>query len=150
VSNRSDAFECRWRPSGQLLAAYLAALILAVAALCLAAIEALWQGLGLLLCLGHGLWVLPRHILLRSPHAYGALRHNAGGWQLWSAAHGWQAVQLRPDSLALPALIVLRFRLPGSRWSRGLCLPADSLTAEAHRRLRLRLRFSRDRWAAPG
>lgn len=27
---------------------------------------------------------------------------------------GWQAVQLRPDSLALPLIVVLRFRLRGS------------------------------------
>lgn len=150
MSSRAEPFECRWRPSGQLLAAYLASLALAVAAVCLAAIEALWQIAGLTLCLLHGLWVLPRQILLRHPRAYGALRHDDDGWQLWSPEQGWQRVQLRPDSLALPALIVLRFRLPGSRFSRGLCLPADSLDAQAHRRLRLRLRFSRDRWAAPG
>lgn len=149
MSNRIEAFECRWRPSRRLLAAYLASLALAVAALSLAALSTFWQALGLLLCLGHALWVLPRQVLLRSRHAYRALRHDADGWQLWSPAGGWQAVQLRADSLALPALIVLRFHLPGSRLGRGLCLPPDSLAAEAHRRLRVRLRFSRGRWAPP-
>ncbi|MEG7364074.1 hypothetical protein OSS47_01475 [Pseudomonas citronellolis] len=149
MSNRSEPFECHWRPSDRLLAAYLASLALAVAALYLAAIPAFWQAAGLLLCLIHALWVLPRQVLLRSRHAYRALRHDADGWQLWSPADGWQAVQLRADSLALPALIVLRFRLPGQRLSRGLCLPADSLAAQAHRRLRVRLRFGRGRWVAP-
>lgn len=150
MSSRIDPFECRWRPSVWLLAAYLAGLALAVAALLLAAIPPLWQIAGLLFCLIHALWVLPRQILLRSPQAFGALRHDGEGWQLWAPLYGWSPVQLRPDSLALPSLIVLRFRLPGSRFTRGLCLPADSLTADEHRRLRLRLRFSRDRWAAPG
>ncbi|MDF3933568.1 protein YgfX [Pseudomonas citronellolis] len=150
MSNRSEPFECRWRPSIRLLAAYLASLTLAVAALCLAAIPALWQATGLLLCLIHALWVLPRHVLLYSRHAYAALRHDGDGWQLWSPARGWERVQLRADSLALPALVLLRFRPSGSRLSRGLCLPADSLGADDHRRLRLRLRFSPGRWSAPG
>lgn len=85
MSNRSEPFECHWRPSERLLAAYLASLALAVAALYLAAIPAFWQAAGLLLCLIHALWVLP----------------------------------------------------------------ADSLAAQAHRRLRVRLRFSRGRWVAP-
>ena len=56
----------------------------------------------------------------------------------------------RPDSLALPLAVVLRFRLVGERRVRGLCIPRDALTREAHRRLRVRLKFSRRRWAAPG
>ncbi|WP_160286106.1 protein YgfX [Pseudomonas knackmussii] len=149
MSSRIDPFECRWRPSTWLLAAYLACLALAIAALLLAAIPPLWQILGLLLCLSHALWALPRQILLRSPQSFGALRHDNEGWQLWCPRQGWSPVQLCADSLALPSLIVLRFRLPGSLITRGLCLPADSLAPDEHRRLRLRLRFSRDRWAAP-
>nr|WP_215730872.1 protein YgfX [Pseudomonas lalucatii] len=101
------------------------------------------------LCLGHAAWVVPRHILLSSPRAFGALRHDAGGWQLWSSARGWQAIQLRPDSLALPWVVVLRFRLANERWVRGLCIPRDALPRDSHRRLRVRLKFSRRRWAAP-
>jgi toxin CptA len=58
-------------------------------------------------------------------------------------------VQLRPDSLALPWAVVLHVRLPGERWVRGLCIPRDSLAREVHRRLRVRLKFSRRRWQAP-
>ncbi|MBO3276486.1 protein YgfX [Pseudomonas schmalbachii] len=150
MSSRIEPFECRWRASRHLLAAYLSVLALAVFSLLLAAIPAVWQVLGLLLCSLHALWVLPRRILLRSPVSYGALRHAADGWQLWNERAGWQRVQLRPDSLALPQLIVLRFRRPGCLFSEGFCLPADSLAPEIHRRLRVRLRFSRDRWAEPG
>ncbi|MNG38150.1 hypothetical protein D3C84_1257310 [compost metagenome] len=57
-------------------------------------------------------------------------------------------MQLRPDSLALPGLIVLRYRRPGRYWSEGLCIAHDALEPVQHRRLRVRLKFSRRRWAA--
>lgn len=149
MSSPSDAFECRWQPSRALLWLYLPLLALALLAPWLAAIP-LWLKLtSNLLCLGHAAWVLPRHVLLSSPQAVLGLRRDAQGWQLWSRAQGWRPVQLRPDSLALPLVVVLRFRLPGERFSRGLCIPCDALPREQHRRLRLRLKFSRRRWAEP-
>ncbi|MFI8747446.1 protein YgfX [Pseudomonas sp. NPDC077186] len=150
MSNPSELFECHWQPSRGLLRLYLAALALALLAPWLAAVPLWGKVLALLSCLAHAAWVLPRHILLTSPHAVRGLRRDALGWQLWSAARGWQPVQLRPDSLALPLAVVLRFRRPGERFTRGLCIPRDALPRELHRRLRLRLKFSRRRWAAPG
>ena len=149
MSNPSELFECRWQASRQLLAVYLAVQALALGALLLAEIPFWVRLLGALLCLAHGLWTVPRQILLNSPHAFTGLRHDADGWQLWSGRNGWQAVQLRPDSLALPLAVVLRFRLAGERRVRGLCIPRDGLARDVHRRLRLRLKFSRRRWAAP-
>nr|WP_221433842.1 protein YgfX [Pseudomonas sp. PLB05] len=93
--------------------------------------------------------VRQRQLQQRYPEVPRRLRHGAEGWQLWSPASGWQAVQLRPDSLALPLLVVLRYRLPGERLTRSLCIARDSLTADAHRRLRVRLRFAPRRFAAP-
>ena len=93
---------------------------------------------------------MPGRILLRAPGSLRALRHNAEGWQLWSEREGFQPVQLMPDSLALPALIVLRFRRSGDWLAHSVCIPADALAPELHRRLRVRLRFSRNRWTAPG
>ncbi|MDE1167991.1 MAG: hypothetical protein PW845_22065 [Pseudomonas sp.] len=148
MSSPSDRFECRWRASGRLLAAYLASQGLALIALLLLDIPFLLTFTGVLLCLAHGAWVLPRQILLSHPHAYTRLRRNADGWALWCARGGWQPVQLLPDSVALPALVVLRFRRKGQWWGRGLCIPADALAPDQHRRLRLRLKFSRRRWAA--
>ena len=92
---------------------------------------------------------LPQQLLLHGPGCYSALRHVAEGWQLYSEAAGWQPIQLRPDSLALPLIVVLRFRLAGQRRVRALCIARDSLPADVHRRLRVRLKFSRRRWAAP-
>nr|WP_223187034.1 protein YgfX [Pseudomonas nitroreducens] len=133
-----------------MLAAYLSAQFGAVLALLLADIPLHWKTLGLSLGLLHACWVVPRQILLRAPDSVRALRHNAEGWQLWSEREGFQSVQLMPDSLALPRLIVLRFRRPGDWLARSVCVPADALAPELHRRLRVRLRFSRNRWTAPG
>jgi len=150
VSNPSDAFECRWQPSRWLLRLYLAVLALALLAPWLADIPFWSKLLSPLPCLAHAAWVLPRHVLLTAPQAITGLRRDALGWHLYSAASGWQAVQLRPDSLALPLAVVLRYRVPGQRFSRGLCIAHDALAPELHRRLRLRLKFSRRRWAEPG
>ncbi|MCY1293818.1 hypothetical protein D9M68_371530 [compost metagenome] len=149
MSSPSKVFECRWQPSRRLLAIYLLLQALAGGALLLARLP-LWAVLaGLALCLAHAAWALPRQVLLRHPAAIRGLRHDEAGWQLWSARDGWQAVQLRPDSLALPLAVVLRFRRQGERWARGLCIPRDALDAQTHRRLRVRLKFSRRRWVAP-
>ena len=150
MSSPSDVFECHWQASRLLLAAYLSALLLALITLSVVELP-LWAALvSAGLCLLHAAWVLPRQVLLRHPAAFTGLRRDESGWQLFNRRDGWQAVQLRPDSLALPALVVLRFRLAGERRARGLCIPRDALAREAHRRLRVRLKFSRRRWAAPG
>jgi len=149
VSNPSEFFECRWRASRQLLATYLIALALALTALVFAEIPFWAFLLGASLCFAHAIWVLPRQILLSSPSSFTGLRHSAEGWQLWSERQGWQAVRLRPDSLALPLAVILHFSLAGERRVRGLCIPRDALTRDAHRRLRVRLKFSRRRWAEP-
>ena len=149
MSSPSSPFECRWQASRLLLRFYLVCLVLALLALWLAAIPLWAQCLGGALLLLHAAWVLPGQILLSSAAAFTGLRHDALGWQLWSAAGGWQVVQLRPDSLALPVVVILRFRLAGERRVRGLCIPRDALPRDLHRRLRVRLKFSRHRWQAP-
>ncbi|AWY43294.1 hypothetical protein DKY63_26600 [Pseudomonas putida] len=149
MSSPSNSFECRWHASWQLLAAYLLAQLFALGSLFLLSIP-LWASLlGAFGCLLHGAWVLPRQILLIHPKAFRGLRRDADGWQLWNESAGWQPVQLRPDSLALPLIVVLRFRLRGERRVRAICVPRDSQAADVHRRLRVRLKFSRRRWAAP-
>jgi len=104
----------------------------------------------LLLCLAHGAWIMPRQVLLSHPSAVQGLRRDRSGWQLWSKRAGWHPVQLRHDSVALPGLVILRYRRPGQWFSRSLCVPADAMPADQHRRLRVRLKFSRRRWAAVG
>ncbi len=132
-----------------MLAAYLLAQAFALCALFLLVIPFWVSLLGAVVCLIHAAWVLPRQILLSHPKAFCGLRRDADGWQLWNQADGWQPVQLRPDSLALPLIVVLRFRLRGERRVRSICVPRDAQAADLHRRLRVRLKFSRRRWAAP-
>jgi toxin CptA len=132
-----------------LLAAYLLAQAFALCALFLLVMPFWVSLLGAIGCLCHAAWVLPRQILLSHPKAFCGLRRDADGWQLWNQADGWQPVQLRPDSLALPLIVVLRFRLRGERRVRSICVPRDAQAADLHRRLRVRLKFSRRRWAVP-
>nr|WP_314562692.1 hypothetical protein [uncultured Pseudomonas sp.] len=143
----SNTFECRWQASRLMLAAYLLAQLFALGALLF--LDLSCSSLGMLLCLAHAAWVLPRHILLTHRSSIRGLRRDADGWQLFSAERGWHSVQLRPDSLALPLIVVLRYRVPGAWWVRSICVPADAQVADVHRRLRVRLKFSRRRWLAP-
>ncbi len=150
MSSPSNRFECRWQPSRRLLAVYVLAQASAWLANLLMDAPILVHLAAAALCIVHALHVLPRHVLLASPHAVTGLRRDRSGWAVWTEADGWQAVQLRPDSMALPQVVVLRFRLVGQRRVRSAFVLPDCLDADTHRRLRLRLKFSRRRWAVPG
>lgn len=148
MSSHVEPFECHWQASRLGLWLYLAVAVLALLAVCLSSAPVVVRLLAILACAVLLAWQLPRQLLLSHPAALTGLRHDGQGWQLYSRAAGWQRVQLLPDSLALPALIILRFRRPG-RWLAGsLWIPADAMDRSGHRRLRLRLKFSRRRWAA--
>jgi len=147
VYNPSNRFECRWQASRLLLAAYLLAQAFALGALLV--VDLPFASLGVLVCLAHAAWVLPRHILLTHRSSIRGLRRDEDGWQLFSDELGWHSVQLRPDSLALPLIVVLRYRLKDQWRVRSLCVPRDSQAADIHRHLRVRLKFSRRRWLAP-
>ncbi|MBC3955050.1 MULTISPECIES: protein YgfX [Pseudomonas] len=147
----TDRFECRWQASRLLLAAYLAAQALALFALYWLDIAALMAAVGVALCAVHAIRVLPGSILLRGATAFSGLQRDPQGWRVWSEQGGWQPVQLCKDSLALPLVVILRFRtISAGRPSRQVsscCIPFDALTPDVHRRLRVRLKFSRRRWA---
>lgn len=154
MSSRSDHFECRWQPSRWLLTAYLLAQVLALTSITLLSIPLWAKAVGVLLCALHASRCLCQLILLNQRTSVTGLRRDRAGWSLWSEEGGWEPVQLRSDSLALPHIVVLRFkrvtgRWPSRLWVHSLCIPADAMAAEGHRRLRLRLKFSRRRWAAP-
>lgn len=54
----------------------------------------------------------------------------------------WRELEIMDDSLVSPALVVLRYRLPGQR-ARTLVLLPDSAAADDLRRLRVALRWKR-------
>jgi toxin CptA len=93
VYSRNNRFECRWQPSKALFIGYCAAQLLAqcsafTLALPFPAVFALS-----LVCLAHGAWVLPRHVLLSSAHSITGLQRSPQGWAVFSHAKGWQPVQ---------------------------------------------------------
>ncbi|SDI69077.1 toxin CptA [Pseudomonas flavescens] len=146
MSSPSKRFECQWQPSRRLLEVYLCAQALAVLTLLLVDIP-LWAGvLAAVLLAAHAAWVLPLHVLQNRPGIFRGLRHDDEGWQVRRDADDWQPVTLMPDSIALPWLVVVRFRLPGQQRVHSFCLPADSMSHDAYRRLRVHLKFSRQRW----
>ncbi|MER0043334.1 protein YgfX [Pseudomonas sp. MGal98] len=146
MSSPNKRFECDWRPSPRLLEIYLCAQALALLTLLFVEIP-LWVCLlGVLACVGHAAWVLPRHVLLTHPAVFKRLRHDDEGWQVLRSGGQWQPVTLQPDSIALPRLVIVRFRLPGRSFTHSLCIPADAMPRDVHRRLRVRLKFSRQRW----
>ncbi|NVL43520.1 hypothetical protein F2S74_15780, partial [Pseudomonas syringae pv. actinidiae] len=152
MSSPSDRFECHWQASRLLLTAYFAVQLLALTALCWLDIP-LWASVaGALLCLAHAVWVIPRALLLSHPAAVTALRRDDQGWQVWSERGRLASLcSYCPDSLALPLVVILRFRpvVQGrpSRIQKAVGIPGDALTPDIHRRLRVRLKFSRRKWA---
>ncbi|NIF25853.1 hypothetical protein F3J44_05585 [Pantoea sp. Tr-811] len=149
MSSPSECFECRWQGSRLLLVAYLGCQALALLALCLSACPWWLACAAAAACLAHAGWAIPRRILLTDPHAVTGLRRDAQGWRVFSRAQGWQPVRLCRDSVALPALVVVRFVRAGAWFGQSQCVPRDALGADAHRRLRVRLKFSRRRFGLP-
>lgn len=133
----------------RLLACYIALWVLALLAIALATLPLTLKALLWLACALHARWTLPRKLLLTHPYAWRAIRHDAQGWHLFSHALGWQAVQLRPYSLALPIGVSLSVKSANKPWVQNLFIARDALPIEVHRRLRVRLKFSRQRWQAP-
>ncbi|HEK1684818.1 TPA: hypothetical protein SMR42_001132 [Pseudomonas putida] len=150
MSSPSEYFECRWQGSRLLLTAYLSGQALALATLWSSALP-WWLAASVLIgCLAHACWVIPRRILLTHPYAVTGLRRDARGWQAFSRAYGWERIRLCRDSVALPRMVVLRFVREGRWVAQSQCIPRDTLTADEHRRLRVRLKFSRRRWVMAG
>ncbi|WP_417661367.1 protein YgfX [Pseudomonas sp.] len=159
MSSQSSRFEFRWQSSVLLRAFYLSIQLLALIALWVVDLP-FWASAGVtLLCALHAAWVFPRSVSLSAPAALTALRRVEDDWQLWSDARGWQSIQLLPDSLALPWLIVLRFcwvnappghtactQMAHAYASHTICIPCDAMAAAEHRRFRVRLKFSQRRW----
>jgi toxin CptA len=131
--------EIELRPSRQLAVLQVGVLLLALVAVVQAAMPA---GLKLAAALGLvGLWLRERR---RRPHP-GTLRLAADGrLQAVDDAAAWRDVEVLGDSFVAPALIVLRYRIPGQP-ARSLALLPDSADAESLRRLRVSLRWGRHR-----
>ncbi|MFF7706861.1 protein YgfX [Pseudomonas sp. NPDC007930] len=147
MSNPSNPFECRWGPSPWLQRGFAGVAFCSLLAAFALALPAWPRLLVVLALLAAVAWVLPRQLWLSHPAAVTGLRREGERWWLFSRARGWHLAQLRPDTVVMPGLVILRYRLPGQWWVRSQCVPADAMAAEAHRRLRVRLGFSRRRFS---
>ena len=147
-SRSKQGFSCFWQPSLRLSLAVLLISSLACCAVMLAAMPWLLKLCALLVLAIQIGWQF--FLIYNRKQAYirRGLRHNQQSWQLWSAKHGWRSIQLRADSIAIPALVLVRYRFAHQRFYRSAVISADSLSQDSHRRLRVRLKFSRQRWQA--
>lgn len=148
LSQSKSTFNCFWQPSLRLSFTVVLISSLACLAVLLAAVPWFLQLSALLvlvLQISRQLYLLLNY---QQTSLRQGLRHSQQGWQLWSAQQGWRSIQLRADSIAIPALVLVRYRYAHQWFYRSILIPTDSLSQDTHRRLRVRLKFSRQRWQA--
>ena len=94
------------------------------------------------------LWIWPRQVSLRHADSVTGLRYDSEGWHVLRRDGSERDASLLADTYVSALLTVVRLRQRGRWLPVSVILPADAATEDALRRLRLRLRFSRQRWAA--
>ncbi|MDY0249210.1 MAG: hypothetical protein RBR45_04035 [Pseudomonas sp.] len=148
MRGQNNGWACHWQPSLWLSGLALLMTVLAGFAVSMSAIDWPWK-IGVLTLLAlQSTDQLLRLRRLQQPSQRRGIRQNENGWQIWTAQQGWQSAQLRADSMAIPVLVLLRYRYAHQWFYRTLVIGADSLPVDSHRRLRVRLKFSRQRWRA--
>jgi toxin CptA len=122
--------------------------LLALVALFRSALPVSGAALGMTAVLLYCWWIWPRQVSLRHAQSITGLRFDSHGWHLLRRDGSEAGADLQPDTFVSAFLTVVRLREPGRLLPVSVILPADSASEDALRRLRLRLRFSRQRWAA--
>ncbi len=148
MSNPTEFLLLQRQPSRWLGALLLLATVLACLALYRSSLPLTSALPGMLLLLAFFCWVWPRQVSLRHAHSVTGLRFDSQGWHVLRRDGSETSASLLGDTFVSALLTVVRLREPGRWWSLSVVLPADAASEDALRRLRLRLRFSRQRWAA--
>lgn len=148
MSSPTDYLTLQRRPSRFLGTLLLLISLLAVVGLFRSALPALQAALCITAVLVYCWWVWPRQISLRHAQSITGLRFDSQGWHVLRRDGSEAGANLQPDTFVSAFLTVVRLREPGRWLPVSVILPADSASEDALRRLRLRLRFSRQRWAA--
>jgi len=112
------------------------------------AIPALPASLCALLLGVYCVWIWPRQVSLRHADSVTGLRFDSEGWHVLRRDGSERDARLLADTYVSALLTVVRLRQPGRWLPISVILPADAATEDSLRRLRLRLRFSRQRWVA--
>lgn len=145
--SQTDYLVMSRQPSRWLAVLLLASSLLACLAVYQSALSLLPRILCVLLVCSYALWIWPRQISLQHPHSVTGLRFDSDGWHILRRDGSEVAAQLLADTYVSALLTVVRLREQG-RWRAVLVvLASDAASEESLRRLRLRLRFSRQRWA---
>lgn len=146
--SQTDYLLLQRQPSRVLGGALVFFALLAAVALYRSAIPG-WLAVGMMLVVaGYSLWVWPRQVSLRHASSVTGLRFDSQGWHVLRRDGSEAGARLLADTFVSALLTVVRLREPGRWWPVSVVLPADAAAEEALRRLRLRLRFSRQRWMA--
>ena len=148
MSSPTDFLMLNRQPSRFLGGLLLVTSILAITALYRSSLPGLHAGLCAAAVLVYCWWVWPRQISLRHAQSVTGLRFDRHGWHVLRRDGSEAGASLQPDTFVSAFLVVVRLREPGRWLPVSVILPADSASEDALRRLRLRLRFSRHRWAA--
>ncbi|SDT93413.1 hypothetical protein [Halopseudomonas salegens] len=148
MSNPTEPLLLQRQPSRWLGALLLLATLLGCLALYRSNLPLATAMLGMLVLLGICRWLWPRQVSLRHAHSVTGLRFDSQGWHVLRRDGSETSANLLGDTFVSALLTVVRLREPGRWWSLSVVLPADAASEDALRRLRLRLRFSRQRWVA--
>ncbi len=148
MSNPSDSLLLQRQPSRWLGSILILTTLLGCLALYRSALPALQATAGALLLWLYCLWVWPRQVSLRHADSVTGLRFDHQGWHVLRRDGSERGASLRSDTFVSALLTVVRLREPGRLLTTSVILPADAAAEDALRRLRLRLRFSRQRWVA--
>ena len=148
MSNQTDSLLLKRQPSRWLGGLIIFLTMLGCMALYRSALPLLPASLCALLWWMYCLWIWPRQVSLRHAHSVTGLRFDSQGWHVLRRDCSEMGARLLADTYVSALLTVVRRREPGRLLPVSVILPADAAAEDSLRRLRLRLRFSRQRWAA--
>ena len=146
--SQTDYLLLQRQPSRFLGVVLVLASLLAAFALYRSAMPGMLAAGMMLVLAGYALWVWPRQVSLRHASSVTGLRFDSEGGHVLRRDGSEASARLLADTFVSAFLTVVRLREPGRWWPVSVVLPPDAAAEEALRRLRLRLRFSRQRWVA--
>ena len=146
--NQADSLRLQRQPSRGRGLLVIVVNVLGCVALYRSALSALPAISAAILLWVYCLWIWPRQVSLRHADSVTGLRFDSEGWHVLRRDGTERAASLLGDTYVSALLTVVRLRQPGRWLPVSVILPADAAAEDALRRLRLRLRFSRQRWAA--
>lgn len=144
----TDTILLQRQPSRWLGALIILLTVLGCTALYYSALSILPAMLCAVLLWVYCLWVWPRQVSLRHADSVTGLRFDSEGWHVLRRDGTEVGARLLADTYVSALLTVVRLRQAGRWLPISVVLPADAADEDSLRRLRLRLRFSRQRWVA--